>query len=127
MPHEDDVLGKADALMSRHRSFVARSADSRVDEPPDSMPDDVDVPVLTEIVETNQAGPLTLDALLDGLQDDLRDELSNWLVEVLPVAVANASQQILAELDAKARNTLMPRIQQLVEARRDPAAQDPSV
>ena len=132
MTHEDDVIDQADALMRRHRSFVARAP---VPDTDDALPaedgaddvGDVDIPVLTEVVAADMHGPQTLDAMLDGLRDDLRDELSAWLVEVLPAAVANASQQILAELEAKARNTLLPRLQEVVEARRDRAAKDQSL
>jgi hypothetical protein len=129
MAHEDDVIDQADALMRRHRSFVARSAEPDTDAalPAEEVADDVDIPVLTEVVAADMAGPQTLDAMLDGLRDDLSDELSAWLVEVLPAAVANASQQILAELDIKARNTLLPRLQEIIEARRDRAAKDQSL
>lgn len=135
MAHEDDVIDQADALMRRHRSFIARApaADTDAALPAEDVADnvgnmdDADIPLLTEIVAADMAGPQTLDALLDGLRDDLRDELSAWLVEVLPAAVANASQQILAELEAKARNTLLPRLQEIVEARRDQAAKDQSL
>lgn len=135
MAHEDDVIDQADALMRRHRSFVARAPEPETAAVPsaedaannaDDM-DDVDIPLLTEIVAADGPGPQTLDALLDGLRDDLSDELSAWLVEVLPAAVANASQQILAELEAKARNTLLPRLQEIVEAQRGQTAKDQSL
>jgi hypothetical protein len=126
MPQEDDVISQADALMRRHRSFVARATDDLappVRENPEAL--DADIPLLTEIVDTDTLAPENIDAVLDALQEEIRNELSSWLVEVLPAAVANASQQILTELDAKARNTLLPRLQETLAARRGkPPASD---
>lgn len=121
MADERDVIGQADALMRRHRSFVARQADDRTDGLIDAPAPDVDVPVLTEIVAADTLPPHDLQAVLDALGDELDAELSSWLIEVLPAAVANASQQILAELDAKARNTLLPRLREIVEQQREQA------
>lgn len=117
MADERDVIGQADALMRRHRSFVARQADDRTDLPADAQTPDIDLPVLTEIV-ADDAPPHDIHAVLDALGEELDTELSSWLIEVLPAAVANASQQILAKLDAKARNTLLPRLRELVEQQR---------
>lgn len=116
MAGDDDVLLKADALMQRHRSFVARA----VNQPPPAPQEapDEDIPVLTEVVIADAALPQDLDALLDALHKDIERELSDWLVEALPAAVTNASQHILAELDAKARHSLLPRLQEILAARR---------
>jgi len=113
---DSDVLLKADALMQRHRSFVARSADEPLPAPQPAG--DEDIPVLTEVVVADETSPQDLDALLDALHKDIERELSNWLVEALPAAVMNASQHILSELDAKARHTLLPRLQEILAARR---------
>lgn len=118
MPQEDDVISQADALMRRHRSFVARATDEfapPAGENPEAL--DADIPLLTEVVDTDTLAPENLDDVLDALQEEIRNELSSWLVEVLPAAVANASQHILTELDAKARNTLLPRLQETLAAR----------
>lgn len=111
-----NVLLKADALMQRHRSFVARAAAAPQPAPPQASEEDI--PVLTEVVSANRTSPQDLDALLDALHKDIERELSNWLVEALPAAVMNASQHILAELDAKARHSLLPRLQEILAARR---------
>jgi hypothetical protein len=119
MPREDDVISQADALMRRHRSFVARATNdltSPAQDNPEAL--DADIPLLTEVVDTELLVPENLDAVLDALQEEIRNDLSSWLVEVLPAAVANASQHILTELDAKARNTLLPRLQETLAARR---------
>ena len=68
---DSDVLGKADALLQRHRA--ARAAKSP--EPP------VDFPVLTEVVQgtpTAQAAPLS-EAELAQIERDLRLELLGLL------------------------------------------------
>lgn len=114
---DGDVIGQADALMRRYRSFVARPP-SDEDVAANDTAADGDIPVLTEIVVAGEVAPGDIGALLDALQADLDAELSAWLIDVLPAAVANASQQILAELDAKARNTLLPRLQEIIAAHR---------
>lgn len=104
----NDVFDKADALMQRHRSYVARPAAEAAPAAPVPAPEatpEEDLPLLTEVVDA------TADA---GSQADaLEQALSDWLVEVLPAAVANASQRILAELDARARATLLPRLREI--------------
>lgn len=126
MAHEDDVIEQADALMRRHRSFVARAADAAGTDV-DTRPVDDDIPVLTEVVDADDVFPDDVPALLDAVGRDLDEALSDWLVEVLPAAVANASQQVLAELDAKARNTLLPRLRNIIETRRQRAAEGQSL
>lgn len=127
MTDERDIIGQADALMRRHRSFVARSADDRPEQSAESAACDADLPVLTEIVAADDVPPRDIHDMLDALRDGIDTELSSWLIEVLPAAVANASQQILAELDAKARNTLLPRLREIVEQQREPGAPDQSL
>lgn len=117
---DGDVLSQADALMRRHRSFVARAPaeqTSNATEDPDAL--DADIPLLTEIVEITDQAPASMDDLLAALQDDIQNEVSSWLVEMLPTAVASASQHILTELDIRARNTLLPRLLAALEAKRD--------
>lgn len=117
---QDDVLIQADALMRRHRSFVARPAGEDTDALSGVFAADAsDIPVLTEVVDAIPLSPRNIEALLDSLRAELDATLEAWLVEMLPAAVASASQQILAELDSKARNTLLPRLQALIEAHRE--------
>lgn len=127
MAQDDDVLSQADALMRRHRSFVARVAEKTDEESAavttDSATSDIDIPVLTEVVDVSATVPLDLAAILHALRDDIESELSEWLVEVLPAAVANASQNILTELDAKARHTLLPRLLEILDERKRNAEQ----
>ncbi len=118
----DDVFNQADALMRRHRSFVARAPQDQATNA-DKYPaaPDADIPLLTEVVETTDLAPASIDDILAALQEDIQNELSAWLVEMLPAAVASASQHILTELDIRARNTLLPRLLAALEAKRDGA------
>lgn len=127
MPHDNDIITQADALMRRHRSFVARVAEVSTEESTSAvtrnLASDSEIPVLTEVVDASthalSAPPRDVDGILEALREDLESELSEWLVEVLPAAVANASQNILTELDAKARHTLLPRLLEKLAARRN--------
>ncbi len=112
MAQGDEVLSKADALMGRYRSFVAQHPQG------EPVPDlEEDVPLLTEVVDESELMPQTPAALPDALQAEIEAELSAWLIEALPVAVTNASQHIIAELDAKATNDLLPRLRALIDDR----------
>ncbi len=115
MSSEDDVIDQADALMRRHRCFVARSADDNSPVEEYAAADDVEIPMLTEVVDAGSLTPENINEILATLQNDIRDELSAWLVETLPAAVANASQHILTELDTKARHTLLPNLLEILK------------
>jgi hypothetical protein len=121
MANTDEVLNQADALMRRHRSFVARIPAGDI---PQSLDSDAeaDIPVLTEVIVAADAVASNLDALLAALQNEIENELSAWLADALPAAVASASQHIITELDAKTRHTLQPRLQSLIAAYRDKMA-----
>jgi hypothetical protein len=127
MSEDNDIITQADALMRRHRSFVARAAEISNEESTSAVSgnaeNDSDIPVLTEVVDASanaiSAPPRDVDGVLEALREDIESELSEWLVQVLPAAVANASQNILTELDAKARHTLLPRLLEKLEAHRN--------
>jgi hypothetical protein len=116
----EDVFNQADALMRRHRSFVARAPqDLAANDAENRAAPDAEIPLLTEVVEPTDLAPASIDDILAALQEDIQSELSAWLVEMLPAAVASASQHILTELDIRARNTLLPRLLAALEAKRD--------
>lgn len=121
MPQDNDVITQADALMRRHRSFVAREVGLSNEETTLAVANitesDSEIPLLTEVIDTS-AGlqrDIDIDTVLAALREDVENELSAWLVEVLPAAVANASQNILTELDAKARHTLLPQLLEILK------------
>lgn len=117
---DDDVLLQADALMRRHRSFVAQAPQSGDDSTLQNFADDSDIPLLTEIVAVPDTPTVpTINGVLDDLHMEIEKTLSDWLTDALPSAVANASQHILTELDAKARLTLLPQVQALIDSRRN--------
>lgn len=113
---DEDVLFQADALMRRHRCADAQPPSPGEADPLRHLTDDGNIPLLTEIVP----GPApVLDETLDDLHREIEKTVSRWLIDTLPVAIANASQHILAEVDAKARLTLLPQVQALIHSRRD--------
>jgi hypothetical protein len=122
MPTDDDLIDQADMLMRRYRSFVARPAEQpKTPDTPAELEQnaaDYDIPVLTEIIDAQATYDQNVSAILASLRGDIESEISAWLVNELPASVANASQQILDELDSKARNTLLPRLNTLIETHR---------
>ena len=71
----DDVLGRADALLSRHRKPSAAAAD-------DASAANADFPVLTEVIEQPAAGQATAASTADtptAAQDLLLDQMENEL------------------------------------------------
>lgn len=105
---DSDVLGKADALMRRHRVFVAGSTPPEPEGAP-SNPDD-DLPVLTEVV-TDIVSPA---AVHDARREAIREELKRWLDEELPQAVLKVTDgladQLVGSLTRDAEAQLLPRI-----------------
>lgn len=119
MTVDSDQDGSIEMAPRRFRSFVARptgALPAAVDSPLSGSEDDI--PLLTEIIEVQTVPHQNFDALLAALREEIDSAVSNWLVNELPASVANASQQILEELDSKARNTLLPRLRSLLEAQR---------
>ncbi|MBA3904533.1 MAG: hypothetical protein C0522_12840 [Rhodocyclaceae bacterium] len=123
----EDVFGKADALMKRHRAFVAAGAQSAPPPPPE------DVPVLTEVVDP-QAAPRLPQALSGGpdteaLAESMREALAplppdiaraveSWLAATLPHLVARqlegVSEHVAHEVGAALRDSLPLLISDLV-------------
>jgi len=113
---DENLLGQADALIRRYRSFVARGPDT-TDSPlitSDSPLDaETEIPLLTEVVAATADQPTT--RLTESMRAALENELDSWIDEVLPVAVANASQNMLTELETQARHTLLPHLLEILE------------
>lgn len=127
MAQGDDILGQADALMHRHRSFVARNAAAAA--PAETPAKEADIPLLTEIVAPaadtdGGTGPLLPAQALE-------KEFDDWLAEVLPARIeafaAQAGKQLLADLEQEARHTLLPRLLAALATRREKEPPHPSV
>jgi len=118
----DDLLQKADALMRRHRVFVAGAAAEKDDAAAPAGNDDI--PVLTEVVSgdavAESAAPAHAGVPLSRLRSALAFELEAWLDEELPLHVMRVldgiTDQLIIQLSLKARSDLLPRLQSLLEA-----------
>lgn len=114
MSDDNDVLQKADALMRRHRVFVAGATGAK--ESVADAPDDV--PVLTEIVDPDSVvGTPGVQTPVDlaQLREALAFELEAWLDEELPRHVMRVldgiTDQMIGHLSQQARAELLPRLQ----------------
>lgn len=105
-----DVLGKADALIRRTRTYVAGASNTPIPAP--QMEDDL--PVLTEIVTEREAALATAPPHMQQHLDALRQELSRWLDQELPQAVLKVTDgladQLMGELTDQAEKKLLPRL-----------------
>ena len=103
------VLSQADALMRRHRVFVA-GAD--VANPAD------DLPVLTEVVDDTGFGTKihanNIDALRASQRAAISTALDKWLATELPLAIQTLAdgltEQLLVTLKARAKAELFERL-----------------
>ena len=122
MAEDDDLLEKADALMSRHRVFVAGASAS----PGDEDIDHDDIPVLTEVVQA--AGAPAVD--LAELRNAIAFEMEAWLDEELPKHVLRVldglTDQLIIQLSLQARAGLLPKLQNLLAMAQPPASTDNS-
>jgi len=126
---EEDVMQRADALMRRHRVFVAGAADKTE---PEAGSGDEDIPLLTEVVA---AGDHVSDlpaniASLDPaeLRSALAFEMEAWLDQELPQHVMRVldgiTDQLIIQLSLKARADLLPRLQNILATRQQAAKPD---
>jgi len=103
----EGLLNKADALIRRHRVFIAGAPAPTLE----SSPDD-DLPVLTEVV--SDAALATAPPHMQEHLDALREELTRWLNEELPHAVLKVTDgladQLMGELTHQAEQQLLPRL-----------------
>jgi hypothetical protein len=115
------VLAQADALMRRHRVFVAGgNATTEATENPPSQDDDI--PVLTEVVaevvaesSSNESPPpVPVQELLDSQRAKIEQTIEQWLDEKLPEEVLRVmdgiSDQLIGSLVTRMRNELLPQL-----------------
>lgn len=108
---ERDVIGQVDALIGRHRT-------------PGATEDDL--PILTEVVADDDALPPSSEPAprqeserIAIIRQALARELEAWLDEELPDAVLRVldglSDQLIAQVAARARLELLPRLKAALE------------
>lgn len=126
MSDDQDVLQKADALMRRHRVFVAGGASAE-----SAAETTDDVPVLTEVVDpasVTQAPGIETPVDLVQLRNALAFELEAWLDEELPKHVMRVldgiTDQMIGQLSQKARFELLPRLHARAESAKQPQTPD---
>lgn len=126
MADDEDLLQKADALMRRHRVFVAGAGDEAGEEQ-----DGEDVPLLTDVVSPEalpEAVPTQTPVDLAELRNALAFEMEAWLDEELPQHVLRVldgiTDQLIIQLSLKARAELLPKLQSILETPQQPATPD---
>lgn len=115
------VLAQADALMRRHRVFIAGgNAAAEATENPPSQEDDI--PVLTEVVaeaiaessQNESPPPVPVQELLDSQRAKIEQTIEQWLDEKLPEEVLRVmdgiSDQLIGSLVTRMRNELLPQL-----------------
>ena len=110
MAEPDDLLGKADALMARHRPGRTPSASYPaipvLEEVVDLLPEDDGVPLLTDVVESGGSVPRPADQAL------LREEQVAALAQSRR---ASLLESLAAEIDAQIEDRLKERLEPIVE------------
>ena len=117
---DDSLLGKADQLMRRHRTFVAGGAAQPAKSAPEDEAND-DLPLLTEVIVTaadaENALQLRLAPLLAEQRRLLLREFERWLDENLAQVVGNVmdgvSDRLVALISKRAHSELLPRLEAL--------------
>lgn len=113
------VLAQADALMRRHRVFIA-GGNAAAEATEKSQEDDI--PVLTEVVAEAVAEsspnesppPVPVQELLDSQRAKIEQTIAQWLDEKLPEEVLRVmdgiSDQLIGSLVTRMRNELLPQL-----------------
>lgn len=116
-----DVMAQADALMRRHRVFLAGGSSptpAHANPDPATVPREDDLPVLTDVVALEDTTGFALKNAVDHSlalrQEQLAEALTQWLDEELPQAVLRVmdgfSDKLIAELVTRAQTELLPRL-----------------
>jgi hypothetical protein len=110
MADPEDLLGKADALMARHRPGRTPGASYPeipvLEEVVDLPPQDDDVPLLTDVVESGGSVLMPLDQAL------LREE---QVAALSQSRRASLLESLAAEIDARIEERLKERLEPIVE------------
>ncbi|MCX7897985.1 MAG: hypothetical protein N2441_08945 [Rhodocyclaceae bacterium] len=110
MSEPTDLIAQADALILRHRRYVARPDATPPDRSPapfaSAMSSPEDVPVLTDIVEdAGASSPEGIDS-----PQALERYLAEWLEETLPTVVSALTPMLVAELQRRLVAALSSRL-----------------
>lgn len=119
----DRVLGKADALIRRHRSFIANAAGEggQESEPladrQTAAPSELeeDIPVLTDVIDDPDAAQKTaaevLSLALTDQQIAIHAAIERWVDETLPEAILHVldgfTDRLIAAVSERARADLL--------------------
>lgn len=112
------LLDKADALIRRHRTFVASPQESAPEAPPlQAAPNtsDEDIPLLTEIVDSEMARHTRADIVVNSALTDqqrvIRAAIERWVDERLPDAILHVldgfTDRLIAAVSERARSELL--------------------
>ena len=118
------VLAQADALMRRHRVFLAGAG---VTAPENSGADDEDIPVLLDIVPYDAPRQHVTEDVAAQLsahrQTQIRALIDEWLDEHMPAEIQRVmdgiSDQLIASLANQIRGELLPKLLTAAESETD--------
>ncbi|HUY03759.1 MAG TPA: hypothetical protein VMV33_10765 [Rhodocyclaceae bacterium] len=123
MSDDDSLLDQADALMRRHRVYVAGAASTAPE--PALVDESDDLPLLTDIVAaeppTETAGAdIDLERRLAEHHAALVLELETWLDEQLPQLVIRAmdgiTDHLVTQITRRAQEQLLPRLDVMLKS-----------
>lgn len=126
------VLAQADALMSRHRIFVAGAAAPVFPELTSPTALDEDIPVLTEVVADLDTPELptpdSIENLLTSQRQQLEQTIGQWMDQRLPEEVLRVmdgiSDQLIGTLVERMRAELLPQLLTALEPPIEPMDSD---
>ncbi len=127
MSDDDPLLDQADALMRRHRVYVAGAASTAAGS--GSEAEDDDLPLLTDVVGAEPpsetvAADIDLERRLAEHHAALIHELETWLDEQLPQLVIRAmdgiTDHLVTQITRLAQEQLLPRLDLILK----PAPED---
>lgn len=128
-PGANRLIHKADALIRRHRTFVASPADESPEQAPPTptLASEDDIPVLTEVVDATIAHQRSaagiVDSALTDQQQAIRAAIEHWVDEALPDAILHVldgfTDRLVAAVSERARRELLASLEKDALANRE--------